>query len=142
MIVLDTNILSEILRPAPDDHVLAWLAGQVRSSLFTTTITEAELLYGVQLLPDGDRKSALEMAVSQVFVIDLAGHVLAFDSDAAAAYAEISATRKLLGRPISQFDASIAGVARSRGASVATRNVKDFRDCGVDVINPWEHRLG
>jgi toxin FitB len=139
MIVLDTNVLSEILRPTPDDPVLAWLAGQPRSSLFTTTITEAELLYGVHLLPDSHRKAVLNRAVSEVFLSDFAGHVLEFDSDAAAAYAEISASRKSMGRPISQFDASIAGIARSRGASVATRNVKDFCDCGVDVINPWAH---
>lgn len=137
MIVLDTNVLSEILRPSPDDRVLAWLERQPRSALFTTTVTEGELLYGVQLLPEGRRKTLLLDAVLAIFASDLAGRVLGFDSDAAAAYAVIAAARKATGHPISQFDAMIAAIARSRGASLATRNIKDFVDCGIEVINPW-----
>ncbi|EKS6729951.1 type II toxin-antitoxin system VapC family toxin [Enterobacter hormaechei] len=138
MIVLDTNVLSETLRPAPDALALTWLAQQPRSALFTTTVTRAELLYGVRLLPDGQRKAALMEAIHGIFASDMAGQVLGFDNDASDAYAEIAALRKLAGKPISQFDAMIAAIAKSRGASLATRNVKDFVDCGITVIDPWK----
>jgi predicted nucleic acid-binding protein len=137
MIVLDTNVLSEILRPVPESRVLDWIAAQSRSALFTTTVVEGEILYGIRLLPDGARRDALVQAVAAIFVEDFAGHVLPFDRDAAVAYAEIAASRRLAGRPISQFDAMIAAVARSRGASLATRNTKDFADSGIHLINPW-----
>jgi toxin FitB len=100
-------------------------------------VTRGDLFYGVRLLPDGQRKVALLAAVRGMFETDLAGQVLNFDSDAADAYAEIAASRKAAGRPISQFDALIAAVARSRGASLATRNVRDFVDCGIEIIDPW-----
>jgi toxin FitB len=138
MIVLDTNVLSETLRPAPETKVLAWLTSQPRSSLFTTTLTRGEVFYGIRLLPAGARRQGLWDASRAIFDEDFAGQVLGFDSDAADAYAEIAATRKNIGRPISQFDAMIAAVARSRGASLATRNVKDFVDCGVDIVDPWK----
>ncbi len=119
---------------------LRWprLAQQPRSALFTTTVTRAELLYGVRLLPDGQRKAALMEAIHGIFASDMAGQVLGFDNDASDAYAEIAASRKLAGKPISQFDAMIAAIAKSRGASLATRNVKDFVDCGITVIDPWK----
>ncbi|MCC4113822.1 type II toxin-antitoxin system VapC family toxin [Aromatoleum toluclasticum] len=137
MIVLDTNVLSELLRPAPDGRVLAWLGAQPRSALFTTTVIRAEILYGVGVLPEGARKQALLSATRAIFDEDFAGQVLSFDNDAADAYAQIAASRRARGKPISQFDAMIAAVARSRGAILATRNVKDFVDCGIDVIDPW-----
>lgn len=137
MIVLDTNILSETLRPKPDERVVKWMTAQPRAALFTTTVTRGELLYGVRLLAEGRRKSSLLGAVRAIFDQDLAGHVLSFDSDAADVYAEIAASRKLAGKPISQFDAMIAAIARSRGASLATRNAKDFVQCGIDLIDPW-----
>ncbi len=138
MIVLDTNVLSETLRPAPAANVLAWLSNQPRAALFTTTVTRGEILYGIRLLPNGQRRQGLWEAVQAIFTVDFAGQILPFDNDAADAYAEIAATRKLAGRPISQFDAMIAAVARSRGATLATRNVKDFVDCGVEMIDPWQ----
>ena len=95
------------------------------------------ILYGLHLLPDGSRKGALSTAVEAIFVEDFAGRLLAFDSDAADAYARIAGARKSAGRPISQFDAMIAACTRSRGAALATRNVKDFTGCEVAVINPW-----
>ncbi|MEQ8690201.1 MAG: type II toxin-antitoxin system VapC family toxin [Pseudomonadales bacterium] len=137
MIVLDTNVLSETLRPAPAPEVMAWLASQRSSALFTTTITRAELLYGVQLLPDGQRKDSFLSAIQGIFDHDLAGQVLSFDSAAADVFARFAASRKLAGRPISQFDAMIAAIAVSRGATLATRDSKDFNDCGVELINPW-----
>jgi predicted nucleic acid-binding protein len=136
--ILDTNILSEILRPAPDVRVTGWLDAQSRSALFTTTITRGELLYGVRLLPDGRRKTALQEAVLAIFATDLAGQILGFDSDAADAYAEIAVTRKTAGKPISQFDAMIAAIAQSRGASLVTRNTRDFADIDLQIINPWK----
>jgi predicted nucleic acid-binding protein len=138
MIILDTNVLSETLRPVPDAQAMAWLGTQWRSALFTTTITRGELFYGVRLLPEGQRKATLQKAIQAIFTSDFAGQVLSFDNDAADAYAEIAATRKTAGKPISQFDAMIAAIARSREASLATRNVKDFVDCGIRVIDPWQ----
>lgn len=138
MIVLDTNVLSEVLRPAPEARVLDWIADQPRASLFTTTVTRGELFYGVHLLPDGQRRHGLLEAVLAIFDEDFAGQVLNFDSDAADAYAQIAASRKKAGRPISQFDAMIAAMAQSRGAGLATRNVRDFVDCGIAVIDPWK----
>ncbi|MEA3175858.1 MAG: toxin FitB [Gammaproteobacteria bacterium] len=137
MIVLDTNVISEVLRPVPQPSVLDWLANQPRASLFTTTVTRGEILYGIRLLSDGKRRRGLWDAAKNIFDDDFADQVLSFDSDAADMYAEIAASRRAAGKPISQFDAMIIALARSRGASLATRNVKDFEDCGVDVINPW-----
>ncbi len=137
MVVLDTNVLSEALKATPDARVMAWLKNQPRPSLFTTTVTRGEILYGIRLLPDGRRRRALWDAALAIFNEDFAERVLSFDSDAADAYAEVGALRRAAGTPISQFDAMIAGMARSRGAIVATRNAKDFEGCGIDVVDPW-----
>lgn len=138
MIVLDTNVLSELLRPAPEAGVVAWVSNQPRAALFTATVSRGEILYGLRLLAEGQRRQRLWEAALAIFDEDLAGRVLSFDNAAADAYAEIAAVRRGSGRPISQFDAMIASVTYSRGASVATRNVRDFEDCGIEVINPWE----
>lgn len=138
MIVLDTNVLSEVLRPMPEGRVLTWLTGQPRAALFTTTVTRGEIFYGIRLLPEGQRRQALWTATQAIFNEDFAGQVLSFDNDAANAYAEIAASRKNSGRPISQCDAMIAAMAYSRGASLATRNVKDFVDCGIEIVDPWK----
>lgn len=140
MIILDTNVLSETLRPRPSTKVLAWLASQPVAALFTTTISRGEILYGVCLLPKGRRRDALHGAVTAIFDEDFASRTLPFDSHAADAFAEIASTRKAHGKPISQFDAMIAAVARSRGAILATRNIRDFSDCGIEVIDPWSAR--
>jgi toxin FitB len=137
MIVLDTNVLSEVLRPVPESSVMDWLVSQSRVSLFTTTVTRGEILYGIRLLPDGKRRRGLWDAAKAIFDEDFAGQVLSFDNDAADMYAEISASRRSAGKPISQFDAMIVAMTRSRGAGLATRNVKDFEDCGVELVNPW-----
>lgn len=137
MIVLDTNVLSETLRPVPDARVLAWLEGQPRTTVFTTTVTRGELFSGVRLLSAGRRRTSLLGAVQAIFDEDLAGQVLSFDNASAVIYAEIAAARKTAGRPISQFDAMIAAIARSRGASLATRNIRDFMDCEIELVDPW-----
>ena len=137
MIVFDTNVLSEALKPDPSEAVLRWLGAQEAAAVYITTITQAEMLYGVELLPLGKRRSRLASVVEQVFSEEFRGRILPFDEDAAAAFAKIVAARKRAGRPISQSDAMIAAVARSRAAAVATRNSGDFRGCGVRVIDPW-----
>ena len=137
MIVLDTNVLSEVLRVKPEPRVLEWLSDQPRASVFTTTITRGEILYGIRVLPAGKRRDGLWDAATKMFEVDFDGQVLTFDSVAADEFAEISAARRAAGRPIAQFDAQIAGITRSRGAQLATRNVSDFEKCGFDVINPW-----
>src|ERR1700687_3837605 len=137
MIIIDTNVLSEALRPEPESVVLDWIANQPRASLFTTTVARGEILYGIRLLSEGKRRRGLWDAAKKIFDEDFTDQVLSFDSDAADMYAEIAASRRTAGKPISQFDAMIVAMARSRGASLATRNVKDFEDYGVDVVNPW-----
>jgi toxin FitB len=137
MIVLDTNVLSEVVRPVPARRVLAWLAAQPPSGLFTTTVTEAEFLYGLAVLPAGKRRTSLEQAARRMFEQDFAQRVLPFDRAAAAAFALIAAVRRKRGRPIGDFDAQIAAIARIHGAAVATRNVDDFRDCGIELVDPW-----
>jgi toxin FitB len=137
MIVLDTNVLSELMRPTPDELVLQWMDCQPSASLFTTTVTQAEILYGVSTLPDGRRRQELARAVGAMFEQDFRGKTLPFDGPAAVAYAAICADRRRLGRPISQFDAQIAAIVRSRGAALGTRNTQDFQECGINVIDPW-----
>jgi hypothetical protein len=138
MILLDTNVLSELMKPAPDGSVVAWLASQPATSVYTTSITQAEILHGVGLLPAGKRRSAIEAAAEAMFRDDFAGRILPFGSDAAPLYARIAIERRRAGRPISHFDAQIAAIARLTGAVIATRNVADFEGCGVKVHDPWE----
>ena len=140
MIVLDTNVLSEALRPRPADAVKRWMEEQPSTSLFTTSICQAEILYGLALLPNGRRRSALQRVVAAIFEEEFLGRVLPFDSRAAEAFAQISAKRRTLGRPIAVFDAQIAAIARSHSAAVATRNVDDFSQCDLKVVNPWEQQ--
>lgn len=137
MLILDTHVISELMRPAPDASVLAWVGGWPGASLFTTTVTEAELRYGLALLPSGARRRQLLEAFEHMIEDDFTARVLPFDRLAARAYAGIVAERRQAGRPIAQFDAQIAAIARSRDAGVVTRNLRDFVDCGIEVINPW-----
>ena len=137
MIVLDTNVVSELMKAAPDPRVRAWVAAQPATSLYTTSITQAEILHGVALLPSGRRRLALEAAAQAMFRDDFGGRVLAFGSDAAEPYARVAADRRRAGRPISQFDAQIAAIARASGAAIATRDTDDYEGCGVKLIDPW-----
>ena len=138
MIVLDTNVLSELMKPVPAERVVGWMAAQPATSLYTTSITQAEILHGIMLLPSGRRRSAVETAAEAMFKEDFGGRILSFGSDAAHSYARIAVERRRAGRPISHFDAQIAAIARSTGAAIATRNVTDYDACGVNVINPWD----
>lgn len=138
MIILDTNVLSELMKATPAAGVVAWVASQPASRLFTTAVTQGEILYGIGLLPKGKRRNRIAVAAKAMFAEDFNDRILAFNSDAAAAYADIAVTRRSKGRPMSQFDAQIAAIARSTGAAVATRNVVDFEGCGIDLVNPWQ----
>lgn len=138
MILLDTNVLSELMKAAPAESVVRWFSTQPATSLYTTSITQAEVLHGILLLPPGRRRSAFEAAADAMFEEEFAGRILPFGSDAAHPYARIAAKRRRAGRPISHFDAQIAAIAHSAGAAVASRNVADFDGCGLEVINPWE----
>jgi len=137
MIILDTNVLSELMRPTPSPRVAAWVAKQSVTELFTTSITEAEIFYGIELLAKGKRREALLAAAEAMFAEDLAGRVFGFESDAARVFSGIAARRRVLGRPISHADAQIAAIAQVRRAKLATRNVADFGDCGLDLVDPW-----
>ena len=136
--LLDTNILSELLRSTPEPAVLAWFSAQPAQSLYVSAVTQAEMMLGASLLPKGKRRQLLEQALSAMFDEDFARHILPFDSTAVPAYVEVVTTRRKAGRPISQFDAQIAAIALSRGARLATRNVADFEGCGLSVVNPWQ----
>lgn len=140
MTILDTNVLSELMRPRPSARVVAWVAAQPARELCTTAITEAEIFYGIQLIAKGKRQEALMAAAEAMFAEDFAGRVLGFESDAARIFAQVAARRRALGRPISQADAQIAAIARVRGTKLATRNVADFEGCGVEMVDPWNDR--
>jgi predicted nucleic acid-binding protein len=137
MILLDTNVISELMRAAPSPAVLAWFGPQDAADLFISAVTEAELRAGVAILPDGQRRDRMQAALDGMIEEDSPGRVLPFDSHATRAYADIAARRRAAGRPIAESDCQIAAIARAAGAAVATRNVKDFDGRGVDTINPW-----
>ena len=139
MIILDTNVLSEIVKATPLPELLAWIGGQSHSSLYTTSISKAELLYGIELLPMGKRRSALYAPIERILAEDFAGRILPFDSVAAELYGRIAVSRRGIGRPISDADAQIAAIVFAHRATLATRNIRDFTHCGIELVNPW-HR--
>ena len=138
MIIVDTNVVSELMRPSPSRQVRNWVSAQAPGELCTTAITVAEIRYGLERLADGRRKQSLLSAVTEVFAA-FSDYIQPFDADAAIWYATIVARRDRLGLPIDGFDAQIAAICRIRGAALATRNAKDFRETGIDVIDPWQH---
>ena len=138
MIILDTNVVSELLREKPNEQVIHWLLQQERLSLFTTTITYSEMLYGIRIMPKGYKQQQLFIGIKKIFDIDFCDSILCFDKHASEHYADIAALRKAKGLPISQFDAMIAAITYSKNAVLATRNVKDFQYCNIALINPWE----
>ena len=141
MLVLDTNVVSELMRDNPQQEVVAWLDYQSASSLFVTAVTEAEIRAGIALLPTGERRRGLASAAERAFRVLFADRILPFDSEAAREYAVIASSRRAAGRPISQSDCQIAAIARSAGATVATRDTGGFEGCGIDVVNPWPGAL-
>ena len=137
MVVLDTNVVSEIMREDPHAGVLVWLDERPTRELFVTAVTEAEVRTGIAYLPAGKRRSGIAEAAERAFGSLFGGRVLPFDSKAARAYAEIAAARRAAGRPVSQADGQIAAITRSRRMALATRNVRDFAGMGIDLIDPW-----
>lgn len=137
MILIDTHVVSELMRPVPAPAVLDWFGAQDPTTLHLSAVSEAELRRGDAVLPEGRRRDALRAAVDAMVAEDFAGRVLPFDSAAAVAFAAIFAQRQAVGRPISFPDCQIAATARAYGAAVATRNVSDFERCEVMIANPW-----
>ena len=136
MIVADTNVVSELMRPSPSPAVRDWASRQAAGGLYTTAITVAEIRYGVERLPKGRRKDRLQSAADEVFAA-FSEYVLPFDAGAAVHYARIARHRDEAGLPIAGFDVQIAAICRAHGAALATRNTKDFLETGVEVIDPW-----
>ena len=137
MILLDTNVLSELMRPFPSPAVESWIADRPAASLFFSAVGEAELRFGLATMPVGRRRDLLAAEIEAMLRDDFADRILPFDSDAARAYAVIAANRRVGGRPIAEADCQIAAISRSRGMALATRNLRDFEDTGIDVLDPW-----
>lgn len=135
--LLDTNVLSELLRSAPEAVVLAWFSQQPAESLFVSAVTQAEMMLGARLLPAGKRRNALQDNIAAMFDEDFSGRILPFDSAAVADYVDITSARRTAGRTISQFDAQIAAIALRHKLKFATRNIRDFDNCGLTLVNPW-----
>lgn len=138
MILLDTNVISEILRPLPDARVLDWLKSYPKAEFWTTSIVIAEMLTGIERMPAGRKQSGLRDEVNGLIEEDFNGQILFFDLTSARAYAQIFSKRQRCGRPISQLDAQIAAIALTHRATLATRNERDFEDCEIQIINPWK----
>ena len=136
MIILDSNVVSELIRPAPLPAVLGWLQEHPRRDVYTTVITVAEIRYGIACLPEGRRMAELHQAASEIFAA-FPGQILSFDLAAAGAYADIVAYRDSVDSPINAFDAQIAAICRTKAATLATRNTRDFTDTGIAVVDPW-----
>lgn len=137
MIILDTNVLAELMKASPDPRVVEWLDRQEGSALYLTTITLAEILYGLSALPAGKRRSFLEEAFQAILRSAFADRMLPFDEEAARHYGPLLAQRRALGRPISQSDCQIAGIVLARRSILATRNIRDFEHCGLTVVDPF-----
>lgn len=137
MIVLDTNVISELVRREPSPIVLRNLRRLSSRDLYTTAITEAEIRFGLAILPRGRKHTALRNQLDLILKQEFAGRILPFDSTAAEAYAELVARRRATGQPISVFDGQIAAITLIHGAALATRNVCDFRGFAFSLIDPW-----
>jgi predicted nucleic acid-binding protein len=138
MIIIDTNIVSELMKESPAGEVVSWMNDQEASELFLTTITLGEIGYGLEILLQGKRRLQLEQGFERVIAEAFMGRILAFDEEAARLYGVLMGRCKAIGRPLSILDGQIASIARARGCAVATRNVRDFVECGVDILNPFE----
>jgi predicted nucleic acid-binding protein len=137
VIILDTSVVSEPLRPNPEPTVLAWLDRQQPETLYLTAVNVAELLAGVEALPVGKRRATLEAAIGGQVLSLFDGRILPFDLLVARAFARLNAAAQAAGQPISFADCAIAAIAAAHGFAVATRNVRDFSATGVELINPW-----
>ena len=139
MVVLDTNVISEMMQATPEVKVKSWLARQHSGDLHLTAITEAELRYGLAIMPQGKRRRELAVILEKI-LDDFKTLILPFNSPAALAYSEIAAQRRTVGLSVQNFDCQIAAIARSVGADIATRNIKDFEGCDIGIIDPWQYQ--
>jgi predicted nucleic acid-binding protein len=135
--IVDTNVLSELMRPSPDPVVVSWMAARPAARIFTTAVTQAEILLGLALMPAGRRRNELSVLVEEMFERDLKGRILPFDAPAASIYARFIADRRRQGHPVTAADAQIAAIAESRGGTLVTRNVADFAGIATPVLDPW-----
>ena len=135
-VLLDTNVVSELLRPSPNPAVEGWVAGRQAADLYFSAVGEAELRYGVAVLSTGRRRDALALAIEAILREDFEDRVLPFDSGAAREYADIAASRRAAGRPVAPADCQIAAIARSRDLTIATRNVRHFADMEIELVDP------
>ena len=138
MTLIDSNVISDLMRPIPTPAVLAWFGREAATSLYFSSVGEAELRRGAAILSTGKLRESLVAEINAVVSEDFAGRVLPFDSAAAVVFTEIFAERQDVGRPISFRDCQIAAIARSRGIPIATRNFRDFEDTGNQIVNPWK----
>lgn len=137
MILLDTNVVSELMRATPDPKVERWLASQKQNQIFFSAISVAEIFYGIGVLPPGRRREDLRIAFQRILDQSFGGRVLPFDGPVAPHHAAIAIERRRQGLPIATVDCQIAAIARFHGAAIATRNEKDFRGVGLELLNPW-----
>ncbi len=137
IVLLDTNVVSEMMRPEASPVVLKWFSRQHSQELHSSSVSLAEIFYGIQLLPAGKRRNEILAGAERMFTKALAGRLFVFDEEAARAFARIASARRKAGRPITEFDAQIAAIADVHGATLATRNAADFEGCGIRLVNPW-----
>jgi toxin FitB len=138
MILLDTNVLSEAMSLTPEPEVMAWIDSQDPDELWTCTIVIAEVLSGLDLMPDGKRQKQLRLKAEQMFFVLFEDRIFGLDLAAARVYGRVLKIRKSMRRPIDEMDALIAATALAHGATLATRNIPDFEHCGIPLVNPWE----
>ncbi|WP_419842961.1 PIN domain-containing protein [Candidatus Poriferisodalis sp.] len=137
MFVLDAHVISELIRAEPDPVVAAWVASQAPTSLFLTAVNEAELRFGVAIMPAGARRDAIEAAIDDILRRHFADRILVLGSRAAAAYAALAARQRAAGRSVQQLDIQIAAIAVTHNMALATRNVADFAGLDLELIDPW-----
>lgn len=138
MILVDTNVISEMMKPTPLAKVVSWIDQQQAAHLFITTISIAEIAYGIRVLPEGSRRNALEEAFNKALSEAFKHRILPFEESAAHLYGKIMSRRKEMGRPLSILDGQIAAIARAHNLTIATRNIRDFVECELELINPFE----
>ena len=138
MIILDTNVISELMRPTADAHVLRWFSSQTAEDLHVTAVTMAEILYGTELISPSRRRNAIRVGAEKMFEAVFGDRILSFEERASRMFSQIASSRRRQGKPMSEFDAQIAAITRVHGATLATRNPYVFEGCGVRLVNPWE----
>jgi|SRR5579863_10106486 len=138
MTILDTNVVAELMRPAPEPQVLRWFSGQASEDLHITAVSMAEILHGIEIIPAGRRRDAIRAGAEKMFAVVFADHILTFEDRAARVFSQIASARRRQGKPMSGVDAQVAAISRVHAATLATRNPYVFEGCGLRLVNPWE----